>query len=64
MRYPCYFCGKSVSSELPDDSVIRAMLVCPECIEARRVIIPDTDVRPLRQPGDRADRGRTPKDPQ
>jgi DNA-directed RNA polymerase subunit RPC12/RpoP len=33
MRYFCYFCGKSVSSELPDDSVIRALLVCPECIE-------------------------------
>jgi hypothetical protein len=40
MRYPCYTCGKSVSSELPDDSVIRAVLVCPECIEADRVRFP------------------------
>lgn len=41
MRYPCFLCGKSVTSELPDDSVIRACLVCPECIEARRVTFPD-----------------------
>jgi DNA-directed RNA polymerase subunit RPC12/RpoP len=39
MRYVCSFCGQSVTSELPDDSVIRAVLVCPECIEAKRVII-------------------------
>ena len=37
MRYRCHLCGKSVTSELPDDSVIRALLVCPECIEARRI---------------------------
>lgn len=40
MRYHCYTCGKSVSSELPGDSVIRAVLVCPECIEAAAVIFP------------------------
>ena len=33
MRVLCYFCGKSVTSELPDDSVIRATLICPECLE-------------------------------
>ena len=33
MRYVCHFCGKSVTSELPDDSVIRALMVCPECFE-------------------------------
>lgn len=33
MRYLCWFCGKSVTSELPDDSVIRATLICPECLE-------------------------------
>jgi len=43
MRYHCYFCGKSVTSELPNDSIIRAVLICPECIEAKRVIIPDDD---------------------
>ena len=41
MRYSCWFCGKSVTSEVPNDSVIRALLVCPECIEAGEVIIPD-----------------------
>ena len=33
MRYVCHFCAKSVSSSLPDDSVIRAIMICPECIE-------------------------------
>jgi len=33
MRYHCYGCNKSVTSELPEDSVIRALLLCPECIE-------------------------------
>jgi len=32
MRYYCQYCHKSVSSELPDDSVIRATLICPECL--------------------------------
>jgi DNA-directed RNA polymerase subunit RPC12/RpoP len=41
MRYHCYFCGKSVTTELPDDSVIRAVLVCPECIEAKRILLPE-----------------------
>jgi hypothetical protein len=45
MRYYCYFCGKSVTSELLDDSVIRAVLICPECIEAKRVIFPDDKPR-------------------
>jgi DNA-directed RNA polymerase subunit RPC12/RpoP len=40
MRYFCHFCGRSVTTELPDDSVIRAVLVCPECIEDRRILIP------------------------
>jgi len=41
MRYHCHFCHKSVTSELPLDTTIRALLVCPECIEANRIIIPD-----------------------
>jgi DNA-directed RNA polymerase subunit RPC12/RpoP len=41
MRYHCHFCGKSVTSELPDDTVIRAILVCPECIEDKRIVIPE-----------------------
>jgi hypothetical protein len=33
VRYACFFCLKSVTSELPDDSIIRATLICPECLE-------------------------------
>jgi DNA-directed RNA polymerase subunit RPC12/RpoP len=44
MRYTCYFCGKSVTSELPEDAAIRAILVCPECIAAKRIIIPERDL--------------------
>lgn len=32
MRLQCYFCGKSVSNEVPEETVVRAVLVCPECI--------------------------------
>jgi DNA-directed RNA polymerase subunit RPC12/RpoP len=43
MRYHCNMCGKSVTSELPDGSVIRAILVCPECIQAKRIIFPEDE---------------------
>jgi len=43
MRGLCHFCGKSVTTELPDDTIIRALLVCPECIEAGKVIIPEPE---------------------
>jgi hypothetical protein len=33
MRIRCYNCGKSVSSELPNESVVRAIVFCPECVE-------------------------------
>ena len=33
MRLHCYYCGKSVSSEVPDDTIVRACLECPECIQ-------------------------------
>lgn len=32
MRLRCYDCGKPVSTEVPDDTIIRATLHCPECI--------------------------------
>lgn len=32
MRLRCAHCGKSVSTEVPDKTVIRAWIVCPECI--------------------------------
>jgi hypothetical protein len=41
VRYTCYFCGKSVSTPMPDDSVIRALLVCPECIDRGAIVIPE-----------------------
>ena len=33
MRYHCHFCQKSVTSDLPNEAVIRATLICPECLE-------------------------------
>jgi hypothetical protein len=33
MRLWCWYCHKSVSSELADDTLFRAIAVCPECIE-------------------------------
>jgi hypothetical protein len=33
MRLFCINCLKSVSTELPDDVVFRAVAICPECIE-------------------------------
>lgn len=33
MRLRCGKCGKSVSNEVPDDTIVRAWLECPECIE-------------------------------
>jgi hypothetical protein len=41
MRLYCTFCGKSVSSEVHEDTVVRAALVCPECIEAGEIVVPD-----------------------
>jgi len=41
VKYCCYFCQKSVTSELPDDAIIRALLACPECIEAGKLKIPE-----------------------
>lgn len=47
MRIYCWTCGKSVSSELPGDSVLRAVAVCPECIEARRIVFAEDIDNPL-----------------
>ena len=33
MRIRCNVCGKSVSTEVPDETIIRAWVECPECIE-------------------------------
>lgn len=34
MRLRCFYCGKSVSSELAAGTIIRAAAQCPECVEA------------------------------
>jgi len=41
MRLFCWFCHKSVSNEVPNETVVRAICVCPECIQLKRVIIPE-----------------------
>lgn len=33
MRLRCNECGKSVSTEVSEETVVRAALFCPECIE-------------------------------
>ena len=32
-RIHCNQCGKSVSSEVPDDTIVRAWVECPECVK-------------------------------
>lgn len=32
MRLYCWFCGKSVSNDVPKSTVLRAVCVCPECV--------------------------------
>ncbi len=34
-RLGCATCGKSVSTAVPHDTVVRAYIECPECIEQR-----------------------------
>ena len=33
MKLHCYKCSKPVSTEVPDSTIVRAVLECPECIE-------------------------------
>lgn len=33
MRLKCYQCGESVSSEVPEGTVLMAIAICPECCE-------------------------------
>lgn len=41
MRLHCWFCQKSVSTEVPHETVVRATLICPECIIKGMVVFPD-----------------------
>jgi DNA-directed RNA polymerase subunit RPC12/RpoP len=36
MRLRCNKCHKPVSSEVPEDTVVRAWIECPECIEEKK----------------------------
>lgn len=40
-RLHCYFCAKSVSSEVPEETVVRGVLICQKCMEAMESIHPD-----------------------
>lgn len=43
IRLHCYFCCKPVSSKIPYETVVRALIICPECIEKNRIIIPESE---------------------
>lgn len=36
MRIRCSWCGKPVSTEVPDGTIVRAFVECPECIATLR----------------------------
>jgi hypothetical protein len=38
MRLRCLTCWKSVSNEVPEETVVRAVLTCPECYAAEHGI--------------------------
>jgi hypothetical protein len=31
MRIFCFYCGKPVTNELPEDTIFRAVAECPDC---------------------------------
>ncbi len=37
MRITCMKCGKTVSTPVPEDTVISAWVECPDCIEEERI---------------------------
>ncbi len=39
MGLKCWVCAKSVSTEVPDETVMRATLECPECFDETLVKI-------------------------
>jgi hypothetical protein len=47
MRLTCTSCNKSVSNEVSDETVVRAVLICPECFQRDRQKLADavTDVK-------------------
>jgi len=58
MRLFCWYCHESVSSELPDNAIFRAIAVCPECIarsdeaaQLQRAVDPPSAPRPRSSTG-------------
>jgi len=33
IRLWCWYCHKPVSTPIPEDTIFRALAICPECIE-------------------------------
>jgi len=46
MRLFCFECGKSVTNEIPDSVIFRAIAQCPECID-KHSPSPFADIVPL-----------------
>lgn len=36
MRLCCFYCGKPVSTEIPNHTVLRGTCICPECADATK----------------------------
>lgn len=55
MRLRCFECGKPVSTELPDDTVFRAVASCPECLakegEQKTFSCPMCEIRKMCEAG-------------
>lgn len=39
-RLCCTGCGKTVSTEVPEGTIVRAVLTCPECLEREQAELP------------------------
>lgn len=56
-QIPCNKCGKGVSSPVPDNTIVRAWVECPECVaksEPAQVVLPQK-LHPLTCGGNRHD---------
>lgn len=41
MKLKCNKCGKSVSTEVPETTIVRGWIECPECIEKSEELLLD-----------------------
>jgi len=53
MRLLCWYCHKAVSTELTNNTIFRAIAVCPECLaksdESTGLQLPDIGTEPQRK---------------